>query len=110
VIAWCEQCRRFVHPPIQTCPGCDAVLSFAPVSGDGVVFTYTVSHQQFHPDVPTPFVIALVELVEQPGLRLVTNIVDCDVEAVYSGMPVHARFERDGAAFVPVFAPQRPNE
>lgn len=109
-IAWCEQCRRFVHPPKPTCRDCDAVLSFAPVSGAGVVFTYTVSHQQFHHDVPTPFVIALVELVEQPGLRLVANIVDCDPEFVHSGMPVHVRFERHEDAFVPVFGPRRPNE
>jgi uncharacterized protein len=109
LIAWCNQCGRFVHPPKRTCPGCDAVLSFAPVSGDGVVFTYTVSHQQFHPDVPTPFVIALVELVEQSGIRLVANIVDCDPESVYSGMPVHVLFERQDTTFVPVFAPRRPN-
>jgi uncharacterized OB-fold protein len=105
LIQHCADCRQFVHPPRGRCPDCGCRLSATGVSGEGVVFTYTVSHQQFHPDVPTPFVIALVELVEQPGLRLVTNIVDCDPESVYSGMPVRVRFERHGAVFVPVFAP-----
>lgn len=75
------------------------------MSGEGTVFTYTVAYQQFHPDVPTPFVIALVELNEQQGLRLVANIVDCDPSAMTCGMPVRVRFEQYGSVFVPVFAP-----
>jgi uncharacterized OB-fold protein len=108
-IAHCRTCQRYIHPPEQDCPACRSALEFVAVSGDGTVFTYTVAHQQFHTDVPTPFVIALVELLEQPGLRLVTNIVDCDPEALVSGLPVHVRFEEhahgDETVFVPVFAP-----
>ena len=69
------------------------------------LFTYTVAHQQFHPAVPTPFVIALVELVEQPGLRLVTNLVDCDPDSLTTGMALRVRFEQHGETFMPVFAP-----
>lgn len=75
------------------------------MSGEGTVFTYTVAYQQFHPDVPTPFVIALVELNEQRGLRVVANIVDCDPSAVACGMPVRVRFEQHDSVFVPVFSP-----
>jgi len=77
-----------------------------PVSGDGVVFTYTVNHQRYHPAVAPPYVIALVELVEQPGLRLITNIVDCEPSAVHTGMAVRVGFEREGTRFVPVFSPR----
>ncbi|MGV0836919.1 Zn-ribbon domain-containing OB-fold protein [Mycolicibacterium thermoresistibile] len=109
-IAHCGGCGRFVHPPEDGCPQCGGPLTFEPVSGDGLVFTHTTAHQQFHPAVPTPFVIALVELPEQPGLRIVTNIVGCEPDAVFSGMPVRVRFERidrDDAepVFVPVFTP-----
>lgn len=109
-VGHCDRCNRYVHPPRATCPDCEAPLRFVAVSGAGTVFSYTVSYQQFHPAVPTPFVIALVELDEQPDLRVVTNIVDCEPESVYSGMPVRVRFERqdtdDVAVFVPVFAPR----
>jgi uncharacterized OB-fold protein len=69
------------------------------------VFTCTVSHQQFHPDVPTPFVVALIELPEQPGLRVIANVVDCDPESVRIGMRVTVQFEAHGELHVPVFAP-----
>lgn len=108
-IAHCEACRRFVHPPRPGCPDCGQALGYRVVSGEATLFTYTVAYQQFHPAVPTPFVIALVELVEQPDLRLVTNIVECEPDALTCGMPLRVRFEQqrsgDEAVFVPVFAP-----
>lgn len=111
-IAHCDSCRRFVHPPQDGCPDCGSVLSYVAVSGAATLFSYTVAHQQFHPDVPTPFVIALVEIVEQPGLRLVTNIVDCDPEYLKCGMPLQVRFERHEhhgePRYVPVFTPAAP--
>jgi uncharacterized OB-fold protein len=56
--------------------------------------------------VPPPYVIAIVELEESDDLRVPTNIVGCDVESVYCGMPVQVRFEQHGDVFVPLFEPQ----
>ena len=105
LIAHCSACSQLVHPPRERCPQCAGMLAPAAVSGAGVVFTYTINHQQFHPDVAPPYVIALVELVEQPGLRVAANIVDCAPESVHTGMRVQVRFEACGSRFVPVFAP-----
>ncbi len=62
------------------------------------------------PDVPVPYVIAIVELEEQTDLRIATNIVDCEPDSVYVGLPVEVRFERHevdgGTVFFPVFAPR----
>lgn len=107
-VAYCRSCRRYLHPPQADCPNCGSALEFVAVSGNGVLFSYTVAHQQFHPDVPTPFVIALVELDEQPGLRMAANLVDCDLDSLVCGIPVQVRFEQHDSAFVPVFAPTRP--
>ena len=46
-----------------------------------------------------------VELVEQEGLRFMTNLVNCDPESVSIGMPVRVLFEDHGEIFVPVFEP-----
>ena len=55
--------------------------------------------------MPVPYVVAEVELVEQRGLRLVTNIVECDLDAVAIGMPVVVCFARAGDAHIPLFRP-----
>ena len=95
---------RWVHPadPDDVAAG---RVQPEPVSGRGTVFTYTVNWQQYHPDVPPPYVIALVELDEQDDLRIPANIVDCDPDDVYVGMEVQVCFEAHGAAYVPIFQP-----
>jgi uncharacterized OB-fold protein len=110
LVAWCAHCELWVQPPAGECPDCGGALVARPVSGSGTVFTYTVNYQPFNPAVPVPYVIAIVELEEQSDLRIAANIVDCEPDSVYIGLPVEARFERqdvDGDdVFVPVFAPR----
>jgi uncharacterized protein len=108
-ISQCTQCSLWVSPPADDCPECGAGLEARPVSGRGKVFTFTVNRQPFNPAVPVPYVIAIIELEEQRDLRLAANIVDCEPDSVYTGMPVEVRFERqhagDEVVYVPVFAP-----
>lgn len=75
------------------------------MSGRGTVFTFTVNHQAFRPEVPPPYVIAIVELAEQADLRIPTNLVACDPDRLTCGMPVRVCFERHGEIFVPLFEP-----
>ena len=105
----CTQCSLWVGPFAPDCPDCGGALAAKPVSGRGTVFTYTVNHQPFNPDVPVPYVIAIVARDEQADLRMAANIVDCEPGSVYVGLPVEARFERDvvdDSVLVPVFAPR----
>ena len=55
------------------------------------------------PDLEVPFVLAAVELSEQPGLRLIARVVDCETPAI--GMAVDVAFEARGDAFIPFFRP-----
>ena len=75
------------------------------VSGRGTLFTYTVNMHRYHPEVPPPYVIAVVELVEQADLRVVANVIACDEPDLRIGLPVDVRFEPHGEHHVPVFAP-----
>jgi uncharacterized protein len=102
----CGSCDRWVFPAAEACATCGGPLEWQPVSGDGTVFTFTVSRHQYHPDVPAPYVIAIVELAEQAGLRFMTNIVECDPDTVTIGLPVRVVFEPAGdEAWAPVFRP-----
>jgi len=105
LILRCAACQRWVHPPSSSCPDCEGALGPEPVSGRGVIFTFTVNDQGFNPSVPTPYVIAIVELAEQHDLRIPTNIVGCEPEQLQCGMPVRVLFEQHGEVFVPLFEP-----
>jgi uncharacterized OB-fold protein len=92
----CKSCGFFVHYPELVCPRCQSQQVVpVPVSGRGVVHAYTVTHHQGAPGFQdeVPFVVALVELEEQPGLRLITNIRGCSAGDVRIGMPVEVVFE-----------------
>jgi uncharacterized protein len=104
LIEHCATCDRWVHPATGDCRQCGQQLVARPVSGNGAVFTYTVNHHPYNPEIPTPYVIAIVELAEQSGLRLAANIVDCEPDSVKSGMAVHISPQR-GAGGAPLFAP-----
>ena len=69
--------------------------------------SYTVNHQRWYPGQEVPYVIGLVELVEQPNLRLMTNIINCPIERVQIGMPLRVVFENvsDDVA-LPLFEPE----
>ena len=101
----CQGCGYYLHPPSPRCPRCGGrELAPEPVSGNGEVFSYTVNHQPWD-GATEPWVIALVALPEQEGLRLTTNIVGCPPDAVRIGLPVQVVFEQHGDVYFPVFEP-----
>lgn len=112
LVGRCRACGLYLHPPRPACRRCRA-MDVEPVSlsGRGTVHTFTVAHHAFIPGLAVPYVIAIVELEEQPGLRMMTNIVDCRPEEVSIGMPVEVVFApvagRHDIA-VPLFRPRRP--
>jgi len=103
----CSACGYYVHPPAPVCPVClGRRLEPRAVSGRATVLTYTVNHNLWIPGFDPPYVIAIVELDEQPGLRLTTNVVGCPPEAVTIGMRVRVVFEDAGeGVFLPLFEP-----
>lgn len=104
----CDDCGYYVHPPVPRCPRCTGRrLSVSAVSGRATVLTYTVNHQPWIPGVPVPYVIAIVEIAEQEGLRLMTNLVHCEPGEVAVGMPVRVVFEAHEDVHVPLFEPAR---
>jgi uncharacterized OB-fold protein len=105
-IVRCHDCGYYIHPPSPRCPRClgDDVAP-SPVSGRGRVYTYTVNRRAWSPGLEVPYVIAIVQLDEQPDLRLMANIVGGSVDDVAIDMPVQVEFREQGEAFVPVFRP-----
>ena len=106
LIARCQQCGTWLHPPRPACRACHGTgVTPEPASGSGTVVTYTVNHQAWVPDLDVPYVLAIVELDEQPGLRLTTRIVGVEPTAVTIGMRVRVRFEQIEDVWLPLFEP-----
>ncbi len=101
----CGACRRFLHPPQPACHRCGGPVEPREVSGRGTVVGVTVNHQPWLPDMPPPYVIALVAIDEDPLVRLTTSIVDAVPEAVRIGTRVGVRFEPHEDVWLPVFTP-----
>jgi uncharacterized OB-fold protein len=104
LIHHCDACTRFFHPPSPMCPKCASFdVAPRPVSGKGSVASFTVNHQAWTAELEAPYVVAIVELLEQPGLRFLSNVVDCDPHTVRIGMRVKVRFEQVEDVWLPLF-------
>jgi uncharacterized OB-fold protein len=81
------------------------------VSGNATVAAYTVNRQAWIPGFEPPYVVAIVELDDEPDVRLVTNVVGVAIEEVHVGMAVEVFFEDwtppssedDGRVWIPLF-------
>jgi hypothetical protein len=68
-------------------------------SGRGTVYSYSIMRR-----APVPYAIAYVTLEE--GVTMLTNIVDCDLDAIRIGQAVTVVFKpTEGGPPVPMFAP-----
>jgi uncharacterized OB-fold protein len=110
----CDTCARLVWYPETPCRHCGAAhLTWSPVSGRGTLFSWSVVHHAWIPQVADrlPFVTGLVALEEDSSVRLVTYIVDCPIDALRCELPVRVVFRPlrytgvAGEVVAPMFAP-----
>lgn len=112
LVQQCDECHSFQFPPTVVCESCHArSLTPAKVSGSGTVYSKTVLHQAFLPvfaeDVP--FTVALVDLDDAPGVRILTNLIGEGVAELGAGAPVEVFFEERGDSALPQFRPAGAN-
>lgn len=104
MILRCAECGHYIHYPKPVCSQCTSTdVRPTKVSGLGVIHSFTITHFPV-PGYEPPFVVALIELAEQQGLRLISNIVGTAPDDVFIGMPVTVFFEQiaDGVT-LPLF-------
>jgi uncharacterized protein len=109
VVQRCTACGHLRHPPGPVCPACRSTASeWTAVAGTGTVYTFSIVRQAFIASLQErlPYVVAVVELDDAPGIRLVTNVVEVDPEGVAIGMPVDVVWEDMGPELaLPRFRP-----
>ena len=102
----CQACRALIHPPTPICRYCRSRdLGVREVSGKATLSSFSVNHRFGFPDLPPPYVIAEVAVLEDPRVRLTTNFVDCDADTLEIGQPVEVSFLHRDDVWLPVFSP-----
>jgi uncharacterized OB-fold protein len=107
VLPWCAECDAAIWYPRAFCPRCHGdAIEWREDAGIGTVHAASV---HFRPGPGRdaddgPYVVVLVDL--DAGVRLMSNVVDCEPTAVGVGMRVALAWEplSDGR-HLPVFQP-----
>jgi uncharacterized protein len=103
----CVACGNWIFYPREQCPTCFSTrLEFAPVSGRGRIYAYTIVNQPadraFEGDAP--YVYAIVQLDE--GVRMPTNVIGIAPDDVRVDMAVTVVFDDVSAEWtLPKFTP-----
>jgi len=96
ILQRCDTCNIVLWFPRRNCPKCwtEDVSTFD-AQQTGTIYSFTVVRKGKGAFQDAgPFVVAYVELADGP--RIMTNIVDCDIDALHIGMPVEMVFHDTG--------------
>ena len=112
-IQQCSDCGLFRHLPMPMCPQCSSLAyNWTGVSGRGFVYSYVIVRHPVHPAIAekeqVPYNLCMIELVEQEGLRLCSNVLHVAPEDVQIDMPVQVAFfpvVDEAELVLPVFVP-----
>ncbi|MCV7343240.1 Zn-ribbon domain-containing OB-fold protein [Mycolicibacterium rhodesiae] len=117
LISRCHACGHFFHPPGPACWRCRST-DVAPekVSGRATVAAFSVDRQPWIPGFEPPYIVAIVEIAEDSGVRLITNVVDVEPADMSIGLEVEVFFEEwtalsggdDTRVWIPLFRPVAP--
>jgi uncharacterized OB-fold protein len=109
VVERCERCGTESFPPRGMCPSCRG-RSMAPleITDRGQVYSFTVNHQRWLPDLEVPFALVLVEFPRHPGIRVFGRIRGLEPDEVAIGDEVEVGFEPGPGGFaIPSFVAVR---
>ena len=90
----CDPCQRYQFYPRLYCMQCrSTTLHWTEVSGRGVIYSYTIIHQNKSPEFvnDTPYNLAIIQLEEGP--RMLSNVVDIDPADLGVDLPVTIVFD-----------------
>lgn len=96
-LQYCPDSKRYQHyaRPYDITSMSDRV-EWREMSGRGKIYSYVVNTRPANPGMAdkVPYAVALVELDDAPGVRIMVNIIDSNVADVAIGKPVVVAFEK----------------
>ena len=108
VLQRCAHCRAWHFPAIEICSRCLAgdALGWEEASGRGVVLSYVVMHQIYHPAFAADAPYHVIDVRLDEGPRMIARLADDARDAPRVGMQVEVTFVRVSDEIrLPVFRP-----
>lgn len=96
VMQQCGACHKFRWTPSPLCTFCaHDEFEWTELSGKGKIITWTIITHPIHPAAvaKVPYVVAIIELTEQEGLRMISNLVGADAAVIAVDAAVSVEFE-----------------
>jgi uncharacterized OB-fold protein len=90
VLQRCVDCGAFQFYPRALCATCAGETEWVDASGRGTLYTFTIIRQNRSEAFVrlSPYAVGIVELEE--GVRMMSNIVECDLDRLEVGMALEA--------------------
>jgi len=92
----CSDCLTKRWPPRPTCSQCgSAQYSWIPIGGRGQIYSFIVVHRAEGAAFADrlPYTVVVVEHSDEPSIRFLGNMVECDPAELAIGQPVEAVFQ-----------------
>ncbi len=92
----CAECRTPRFPPRPMCPQCQSPRDeWVRMAGTGTVYSWIVVHPPVLPAFAddAPYAVVLVQLDDDPTLRLVGTVSDVPPDQLTPGLPVEVWFD-----------------
>jgi uncharacterized OB-fold protein len=92
----CADCAKPRFPPRPMCPACQSMkFEWRRLSGRGTVFSFVICHGPVLPAFASkvPFPILLVQVEEDPTIRMIGDVIGPWEGKLRIGAPVEVEFE-----------------
>jgi uncharacterized protein len=100
LIQRCTSCGTLRYPDAPMCGVCQSLeWDTQEASGRGRIHSWILSHHPTRPDESR--IVVLVDLEE--GIRIVSNIVDVDIDELQQDLPLELTFRTYGDVTLPQF-------
>jgi uncharacterized OB-fold protein len=105
----CRNCNQFHWYPCVLCPYCHSSdIEWQAISSQPEVYSWTCVRRPIGPiyAIKGVHIIVLAEFPEVPNILLLSNLIQCQPEDVYIGMPLEIIFQNVNEKLViPVYKP-----
>jgi len=99
LVKTCRACGQAHFYPRALCPFCFGETDWTETSGEGEIYSFSVMKR-----APVPYAVAFVKL--DAGPTMMSNMVDCDFDALRIGQRVRVVFQpAENGQKIPMFTP-----